>query len=145
MALPLPPGGIVDPRYPSIQCAQHSRRRSPVGSLKSFYVKQPSLWATADEVEYARDKAHSNPSPTKELHTPGTGHKKIKIRHLPHFRDKLNPPPFTALLLDQLIQGKSPQHPDASVIQTFTPKARTPNYTKHASSRKISHRWYGKK
>ena len=74
----------VDLRYLSRQCMR----------LLSRWITR---WATDGwEWHGARDKSPHTSSPilqvtTNEPQTPGTGHKKMKIRHLP--MDKLNPPP----------------------------------------------------
>ena len=75
----------VDPRCPSRQWLR----------LVSWWVTR---WVFSQRWCGARDKAPHTTTPilrvtTNEPQIPGTGHKKIKIRHLP--MDKLTPPPPT--------------------------------------------------
>ena len=92
----------VDPRYLSRQCMR----------LLSQWITR---WATDGwEWHGTRDKApHTSPHilqvTTNEPQTPSTGHKKMKIRHLP--MDKLTPPP----------------HPTSGPWPTGTPAGSHPN------------------
>ena len=125
----------VDPRYLSRQCMR----------LLSQWITR---WATNGwEWHGARDKAPHTSTPilqvtTNEPQTPSTGHKKIKIRHLP--MDKLNPPNIRTLTYWHT-RRESPQQPISSGTWWTTPVSPyTPRY-QCAENRKIRYWCYTKK
>ena len=126
----------VDPRCPSRQWLR----------LVSWWVTR---WVFSWQCCSTRDKAPHTTTPilrvtTTEPQTPGTGHKKMKIRHLP--MDKLNPPPpDIGTLTCWHTRRESPQQPISPETWWKTPVTPCALRYQYVENRKIRYWCYTKK